>query len=94
MDCKLFLFVLFLVVLTVSCKSLENAENATISVLNVAERSLRTGRALTNLVYVNLISCAVRYDTACFVDAAGEYFKERKNELLGKSCEVVIFVTK
>ncbi|XP_023310779.1 uncharacterized protein LOC111691748 [Anoplophora glabripennis] len=85
MGSGLFAFVLLSVVLTVSCRSLEGAENATTSLMDVAEGLFRTGRARSNLVYANFVSCAIRYDASCLVDAAGEYFEGRKNELLAQA---------
>jgi len=34
--------------------------------------------------YLGLISCAIKYDVTCFVNAAEDYLEVRRNELLGE----------
>ncbi|KAG5867472.1 hypothetical protein JTB14_011339 [Gonioctena quinquepunctata] len=59
----------------------EKVENATR--VAATDFSNRKGRA-PNFVYAELVSCAVRYDTACLVDVAGDYLDVKRQELLGK----------
>lgn len=79
-----------LIVLSVVCfVHCENANiNRTKQLAQDSESSIRKSREVGS--YVGLISCAVKYDVSCFVDAAEDILEVRRTELLGKCYKILV----
>lgn len=50
----------------------------------VANSSSRQSRAYNNVLYIDLIACAMKPDVSCLVDTAENYLAIKKNEILGE----------